>query len=280
MVHVASLTETWGDPNLFRAVNVVGTQNVLSACLAHKIGRLVYTSTPSVVIAGSDIRDGKEDMEYPKSFLDHYTSTKAEAEREVLASNGRNEILATCALRPHAMYGPRDCHFFPQVLSKAREGKTKFAVGSQRNVVDFTYVGNAADAHVMALLALESPTCAVAGQAYFVTNGEPTKFWTFMRTVLRRMGYPEPTRSLPYSVAYPLAWCMEKAALLTSRCFKWKPLLTRYVVCNMCTDHWFSIDKARRDFQYEPLVSQDKALDLTVEHYVAQGFANSASQQK
>lgn len=84
--------------------------------LPRQIPRLVYTSSPSVVIAGDDIENGDESMPYPPKYLDNYTITKSLAEQEVLKSNGMNDKLATCALRPHAMFGPRDNHFFPQLI--------------------------------------------------------------------------------------------------------------------------------------------------------------------
>jgi len=44
--------------------------------------------------------------------------------------------------------------------------------GDGTNLVDYTYVGNVADAHIGALEHLE-PGSPVCGQAYFITNGEP-----------------------------------------------------------------------------------------------------------
>ena len=53
--HTASLAAMWGKYDRFYRTNVVGTQNVLAACRAHGIQRLVYTSTPRVVFPMGDL---------------------------------------------------------------------------------------------------------------------------------------------------------------------------------------------------------------------------------
>ena len=68
-------------------MNVLGTENVLAACQEHGIRVLVYTSTPSVVIAGDDIVNGDESLPYAAKFLDNYTESKAAAEQLVLQAN-------------------------------------------------------------------------------------------------------------------------------------------------------------------------------------------------
>ena len=45
---------------------------------------------------------------------------------------------------------PQDRQFFPVVVENARRGKTKYAIGSGKNVVDFTFVGNVAHSHLLA----------------------------------------------------------------------------------------------------------------------------------
>ena len=47
--HVAARVEMWGPYATFYAINTQGTLNVIAACQAHGVGRLIYTSTPSVV---------------------------------------------------------------------------------------------------------------------------------------------------------------------------------------------------------------------------------------
>src|SRR3970040_1302017 len=46
--HNAAKAGAWGAYADYHRANVLGTRHVLDACRAHGIGRLVYTSTPSV----------------------------------------------------------------------------------------------------------------------------------------------------------------------------------------------------------------------------------------
>lgn len=54
--HAASLTQPLRSYQEFYKVNVVGTENVIEACLQCGVTRLIYTSTGSVVVDGTDIK--------------------------------------------------------------------------------------------------------------------------------------------------------------------------------------------------------------------------------
>ncbi|KAL7614482.1 hypothetical protein Lser_V15G06695 [Lactuca serriola] len=67
-----------------------------------------------------------------------------------------------------------------------------FIIGDGTNMYDFTYVENVAHAHVCAERALASDGSAskrAAGEAYFITNMEPIKFWEFMSLILVGLGF-------------------------------------------------------------------------------------------
>ena len=145
--HVAAKAGIWGSYQDYYRTNVAGTQNVVAACLAHKVGRLVYTSSPSAVFDGSDVEGGDESLPYPSSYEAHYPETKALAERMVLAA--ASPSLATVSLRPHLIWGPGDNHLVPRILTKGRAGKLR-RIGDRPNLVDTVYVDNAARAHLQA----------------------------------------------------------------------------------------------------------------------------------
>ncbi|MDA0311696.1 MAG: NAD-dependent epimerase/dehydratase family protein, partial [Gemmatimonadetes bacterium] len=119
--HVAARAEMAGPADLFHRVNVVGTRNVIAACRAQGISKLIHTSTPSVVHDGGHASGLDESAPYATKFLAHYPRTKAIAEQEVLAAN--DATLATVALRPHLVWGPGDPHFLPQLVARSRSGE-------------------------------------------------------------------------------------------------------------------------------------------------------------
>jgi len=135
--HAAALAGLWGPRKAFYSINVGGTQNVIDACRSHGVGRLVYTSSPSVVFTDDDQCGADESLPYTRRWLCHYSHSKAIAEQMVLAANGKS--LRTCALRPHLIWGPADRHLLPRLLARARNGALR-RVGDGTNLIDIVYV--------------------------------------------------------------------------------------------------------------------------------------------
>ena len=252
--HVAALPGVWGAYEEYHRTNVVGTDNVLAACRAHGVTKLVYTSTPSVVHAGGDIEGGDESLPYATEFSAHYPRTKAIAEQRVLAANG--EKLCTVVLRPHLIWGPGDNHLIPRIVARGRAGRLCL-IGKRSNMIDTVYIDNAADAHILAADRLE-PHAACAGKAYFISNGEPLPLAEITNGILAAAGLPPVTRHIPSSVAYGIGALAEFVyGLLRIRS---EPPLTRFVARQLSTAHWFEIRAARRDLGYEPAVSIGEGL--------------------
>jgi 2-alkyl-3-oxoalkanoate reductase len=218
------------------------------------VKRLVYTSTPSVVHGGGDLEGVTESVPFPKHYQAFYPETKAIAERKVLKANGSE--LATVALRPHLIWGPGDPHLIPRILARAKAGKLR-RIGKRVVKVDVTYVDNAADAHIQAACKL-TPDSAVAGKAYFISNGEPVVLWDFLNRVITDAGIPPVTRTVPVWVAKLVARAMERFYKLFG--LRGEPPMTRFVVEQLSTSHWYDISAAKRDFGYEPAVSIEEGL--------------------
>jgi nucleoside-diphosphate-sugar epimerase len=263
--HVAAKAGVWGPYSEYHRANVVGTENVVAACRAHGVPRLVYTSSPSVVFDGRDQEGVNESAPYPKHFEAHYPRTKALAERLVLAANG--PALATVALRPHLIWGPGDNHLVPRILERGRAGKLR-RVGRHNKLIDTTYIDNAADAHLLAAGRL-APASPVAGKAYFLSQGEPIPLWDMVNRILAAGGVAPVTRSVPAPVAYLAGWLCE----LVYGTMRWReePPITRFVARELSTAHWFDITAAKRELGYEPSISTDEGLRRLAEWLHAQG---------
>jgi len=252
--HVAAKAGIWGSFNDFYQANVVGTQNILSACKDLGITKLVYTSSPSVVFDGSDVEGGNETLPYPDHFEAFYPQTKAMAEQLVLAAN--NPQLATVSLRPHLIWGPGDNHLVPRIIAKGKSGRLR-RIGDRPCLVDTVYVDNAARAHLQAADRLE-PGSPVAGKAYFISNGEPIPLWEMVNRILAAGDVAVVTGSILPKTAYAIGSICEKL-------WEWfrlsgEPPMTRFVAKELATAHWFDISAARRDFGYQPETTIDEGL--------------------
>lgn len=257
--HVAALAGVWGRYQDFLDINFNGTKNLLEAAKAHGVQRFVYTSSPSVVFGKEELLGVNESQPYPKEFLTPYAETKSMAERLVLQSNNGSTFL-TCAIRPHLIWGPGDPHLFPRVIQKGREGKLRI-VGDGENLVDIIYVENAALAHILAFEHLE-PGSKVCGEAYFVGQERPVKLWDFINQILGFVKIDPVMKNIDVAAAYRLGWLFEKMFKLAG-IQKPEPPMTRFVALNLGKSHYFSQDKAKRDFGYHPRISIEEGLKKT-----------------
>lgn len=263
--HVAARTGFAGSLDAFRAVNVDGTQNVIDACLAHNVPRLVYCSSPSVTLDGHDHHMADESVGYASNFLAHYPRTKAEGEQLVLAANGQSsqdgQALFTVALRPHLIFGPHDEHLMPRLISRAKKGRLRI-IGDGNNEVDWTFVDNVAHAHICAAEALQKSDSPAAGKPYFITNGEPVNAWSFFNDILEKLGLPPLQRKVPLAVAQRLGRLFD----FTWRTFglRGEPPLTEFAAVQVATTHTYSIDNARRELGYVPTITMQDAVERTL----------------
>jgi nucleoside-diphosphate-sugar epimerase len=256
--HTASLAGIWGRGEEYLSINVTGTENVLRACRNAAVSRLVYTSTPSVVFDRRDIAGGDESLPYAAKFLCHYARTKVEAERLALAANSLS--FRTCAIRPHLVWGPGDPHLIPRLVAKGRARQLK-QVGSGDNLVDISYVDNVAHAHLLAADNLAGRGNA-AGKAYFISQGEPVRLWDWINGLFARLGIPAVDETVPFPLAYGVGAALEllHGAFRPSE----EPRMTRFLAEQLAKSHYFSIEQAKNDLGYVPVVSSAQGLEHLV----------------
>jgi nucleoside-diphosphate-sugar epimerase len=256
--HTAAHVKMWGPREAFVRGNITATDNVIAACRAAGVAKLVFTSSPSVVATDHDLRGVDESVPYPSRYRALYPETKAAAERAVLAAHGG--ALLTIALRPHLIFGPGDTNLVPTILKRARAGRL-VQVGDGKNLVDLTYIDDCVSAHVLAATALdERPTAG--GRAFFISQGTPVPLWEWIGRILALHDAPPVRRRISASTAQLLATIAETA---------WKtfrlasdPPLTRFLAEEMSTDHYFDISAARRELGYIPTCTVWEATEKKV----------------
>ena len=191
--HTAAKAGIWGPDARVRAESTCRERaNVIAACRASGAKRIIYTSSPSVVFNGRDMEGVDESVPYSSKFEAAYPRTKAHAEQMILAANG--STLATLSLRPHLIWGPGDNNLLPRIIARARRGQLR-RIGRRNPLIDPIYIDNAASAHLLAADRLE-PGSAVAGRAYFVTQGETIPLWDMINHFLEAAGLAPVRRSV------------------------------------------------------------------------------------
>ncbi|KAL6302000.1 C-3 sterol dehydrogenase [Sparassis latifolia] len=356
IIHTASPPHGLDDPALYWKVNVDGTKAVIAAAVAQAIPKLVYTSSAGVVFNGEDLIDIDERLPPPAKAMDAYNESKAKAEEMVIAANGKDGLY-TVALRLAGLFGPGDRQVMAGFYQVYQRGQTQFRIGDNTNLFDWTYVTNAAYAHLLAAdrlvprtpaqieqlkeslhtvlpyidctigkrriptsesrligpttdltpevleaaanwddpnyvpaprpalrgrfdqlaeSALERDDAAalqVAGQVFFITNGEPMHFWDLPRMAYRffdnHFGTSKTQGGIirfPREIGMMLASAVEMWSWLTGK----QPGLTRFRVTFSCVFRCHNIEKARRVLGYEPQVGLEEGLKRTLEWWVSE----------
>ena len=282
IIHTASpalVADDGRNKALYKKVNVDGTRNLIE--VAGKLGCVkgfVYTSSASVVHdAVSDLLNADErwPVLHPPQQREYYAETKALAESIVLDANRNYGDMLTVALRPACVFGEGDVQTIPSMLTAYKKGQTKFQLGQNMNLFDFSYVGNVAYAHILATIALLSTRGLstppldhekVDGEAFFITNDSPLYFWDFARLVWATAGdttQPSQVWVINKEIGLVIASLVEWIFWLMRR----KPNLTRKVVNYSSMTRYYNIDKAKRLLGYQPLVSVEDAIVRTVKWF-------------
>ncbi|NRB40830.1 MAG: NAD-dependent epimerase/dehydratase family protein [Pseudomonadales bacterium] len=255
--HAASKTGPWGDYQEFYNTNVIGTQNIISACKQQNVSRLIYTSSPSVLSFYDDLINVDESHPFPKKRISAYQETKMIAEKAVLAANSAS--LSTTALRPHALWGPRDTHLFAAIIERVKAGKLKI-IGEGNNKISVSYVENSALAH---LQAANSDNCA--GKVYFINETEPVELWPWINELVTEIGLQPVTKKVPYKLAYTLGFIIEN--IYTALPFLGEPPMTRALVSVCGKDHYFDTSRAEKDFQFTNVIPMQEAKARFVRYF-------------
>jgi len=257
--HIAAKAGYWGKYQDFHGVNVDGTRNLLDAAEDAGITRLIYTSTPSVIGYEHEAENAGQDVPYAESHLAHYPATKAEAEQMVLAANGSN--LASVALRPHLIFGPGDNNLLPRVIQRAESGRLPI-IGTGKNVVDMTYIDNAAWAHLDAADRLATRPADCAGRAYFISNDEPVVLWEWLNGLLEELEIAPINRRISLGMAKTVGQVLETVWSILP--LSGEPRMTPFIASALARSHWYDMGPAYSDLGYRVRVPMDEATRATV----------------
>jgi sterol-4alpha-carboxylate 3-dehydrogenase (decarboxylating) len=271
--HTAASVDFWSDLpreyDAIRAVNALGTQNVVEGSVAAGVRQLIFASSAAVVVP-HDILDrpiAGADERIPRAqapFVNHYIATKVEAESIVLAADGRGQ-LHTAAVRPGGLFGPRELNITAN-LARGMPG-----LGLPTNVIDHIYVENVVHAFLLLEQHLKEGA-AVCGKAYFITNYDPSSTRDSYRRFNEKLAIALGRRFkiAPRWILSAVAWSVE--GLLWGSRGRLRGALGQLAMLRPAAltlargTYYFSHQKATDDFGYAPLYTIDEAIDATARH--------------
>jgi nucleoside-diphosphate-sugar epimerase len=256
--HCAARVGDWGPWPAFQEGVIDATGNLLEACRAAGVGRVLHVS--SIIVYGhprerADRFTEDEPLgQHPWLWGDFYCRAKVAAEELCRRYPGPLTIV-----RPSWIYGPRDRTSFPRII-KALEAGRAALIGRGDNRLNIVYAADVAEG---AVRAANNP--AAVGRAYNLSSeGELTQR-DFLNLLTDALGRRRVRWRFPYRVAYAGGFFAEMVgrAIRLGR----PPHFTRYVVALVGRSTRFSIERARAELGWAPRVPAAEGLRRTMEWY-------------
>jgi UDP-glucose 4-epimerase len=183
VVHLAAFTSVPESFECFRdcyRTNVLGTFNVLEACVRHRVRKLVFASSSAVYAELPDAPKTEDDCPEP---ISPYAVSKLEGEH-LLEIYGKARGLASAAMRFFNVYGPRQpadsayAAAVPIFMQRGLRGEPLTIYGDGRQTRDFVYVADVAAAVFQAAQSSETGV-------YNVGTGEPVEVLELANTIVK-----------------------------------------------------------------------------------------------
>jgi len=247
--HAAAKVEAWGPWEDFARINVAGTHNALRAAREAGVRRFVHVGTEAALLDGRPLVNADERAALRPDSPAPYSASKALAEQAVRQSSV--DGFETVVVRPRFVWGVGDATLLPAMVEMVRSGKFRW-IGGGGHRTDVTHVDNVVEG------LLQAAEKGRAGDAYFVTDGEPVVFRDFVSDLLATQGVDAPEASLPAPLARAAARVIEAVWRATGR--DNTPPLTRFVVWVSSQECTLDISKARLELGYAPVKSRAEGM--------------------
>ncbi|MDR3506432.1 MAG: NAD-dependent epimerase/dehydratase family protein [Caulobacteraceae bacterium] len=229
--------------------NVDGTRHVFEAARRSGVGRALIISTESVLLDGSPLIDADETRPFPRRPVGAYSRSKGEAERLALSQAAPG--FAAMAVRPRFVWGRDDTTALPQLVAAVTSGKFAWISGGHYPT-SATHVVNLGVGVELAL------TRGRAGEVYFITDGQPVEFRTFVTGLLASQGISAPDKSMPRGVVRTVATIGDILGRLSDG--RIKAPVSRQEFATSAVPVTLDIGKARRELGYAPTMTTAEGL--------------------
>ena len=238
-----------GMKSILEKVNVGGVRNVIKACRATRVRRLVYTSSIHAVAEPphGTVIDESQPFD-PDRVLGDYARSKARATLILLDEVNKGELDAVICC-PTGIIGPWDYGIsnIGQLILDFASGHLKSYV---RGAYDFVDVRDVARGLILAV---------EKGQVgrHYIFSGAQVRVLELMEELARNIGYPAPTYEIPAVIA-------RAAGVLASvyyRLIQRRPVFTAYSIDVLRSNSQVSSARAREELGFTTRPWQESIRD-------------------
>jgi nucleoside-diphosphate-sugar epimerase len=247
--HLAAHLGQWGKREDFIAGNVTGTENALAGCREAGVRRFVHCGTEAALLAGDPLVNVDETAPLRPDSKALYPATKAMAEQAVRSASA--DGFDAVVMRPRLVWGAGDTTLLPEIVGAMKGGKFAW-IGGGQHLTSTTHVDNVVEGLIL------TAQKGRAGEAYFVTDGEPVVFREFISELVSTQGVEPPTRTVPPAVAGAVAAGSEGIWRLLH--LGGEPPITRLALWLSSQECTIDISKARSELGYEPVRTREAGM--------------------
>jgi sterol-4alpha-carboxylate 3-dehydrogenase (decarboxylating) len=244
-------------------VTIVGTANILAAAAKAGVKSFIHTSSNAVnFVRNAYWHDADETLPYvtTKTAPCIYGWTKAEAEKLVLAADGRSGMRAV-AIRVSGIFGPRDA----MVAGSFAVGTPAF-VGEGNNLQDFCYVENLVHGHFLAEVGLATKAHEVGGEAFYIL-GTSAPYCYLLQALSR--SFQIPLQPVPLALFCTLSIIFTYVYGFTRGLLPTGLMRTLQIPFfeSLISENTYSCAKARRVLGYQPLYTLPVGAEFCAEFF-------------
>jgi len=219
VVHAA--TGTSGSARDAATATIQGTRNILEACRACHVRKLVYVSSCNVYeVAGyteNQVVTEEAQLERYPLRRGHYSTAKLQAEALVTEAMNHDGCPAV-VLRPGTLYGP-GAEVYTRMMGVSLARRLFIIFGDGKSELPLVHVDNAVDAIVECIT-----NSAADNQVFNVVDQDLVTKKTYMERVIKPLYPGAIVIYVPMSLLLALTWLQDKLLTILGR----QPFLTVY----------------------------------------------------
>jgi nucleoside-diphosphate-sugar epimerase len=243
--------------NQLSLLHIKGTSNLLMACMANKVSRLIYLSSVAAIGYKKGVAVYNESS--PEEPIDAYGLAKLQAEK-ILMRDARNSEVTVTILQPPGVFGERGLGSLRKIIAFAEKGIVP-VLGSGKNRQSMTYVGNVVNQAIFAADNHDS-----SGKTYITSDERPYTVDELVDAVAGAMG------ARPFKIHIP-AWSilfMLSILNFLSKIFLRKEVVNKESIIAIITERIFDGSWFSRELGYQQEYDLAEGVRRTVKWYKGQ----------